>query len=82
MDINSEVITWTIGGALSAGVAFGIVRGKLHNFVTFEKHREICEKEREKTDKITQRIFDKLDQTNKLVSEIHGYLTAKNGGSL
>lgn len=77
-----DFVTWAVGGALSAGVAFGIVKTQLHNKVGYEQHREMCRKEREESNRVAERVFDKLDDCTKMISEIHGYLKAKNGGNL
>ena len=78
MDTLSLIVT----GALSAGVAFGIVKGKMYNYMTYDKHRDICDKERGRTTEVESKLFDAQREMLGMIKEIHGYLKAKNGGSL
>lgn len=82
MEISSDILTWGVSGAVSAGIAFGVIKTQLHNTVTYEKHREICQREREVTSKAIQELHDRTTEVLGMVKEIHGYLKAKNGGQL
>ena len=82
MDIGGETITWGVSMVLSAGVAFGILKGKMYNYITYEKHREICAKEREETNRVLSKLYDAEKETHGMIKEIHGYLKAKNNGKL
>jgi hypothetical protein len=66
----------------SALIAFGVVKGKLHNFITYNEHRKLCAAERSETNRINDKLFAAQAETRDMVKEIHGYLKAKNGGKL
>jgi len=82
MDISSDMATWAVSGIASAGVAFGVIKTQLRNTMTYEKHREICEKERTETNRVLDKLFDSQRELHGMIKEIHGFLKAKNGGNL
>lgn len=66
----------------SGGVAFGLVKGKMYNYMTYDKHRAICETERKETNEALGKLFEAQKEAHGMIKEIHGYLKGKNGGSL
>ena len=82
MEVSPEIITTGVASILAAGVAFGIVKGKMYNYVTYDKHREICNDERARADIKFNKLFEAQTESRDMIKEIHGYLKAKNGGSL
>jgi hypothetical protein len=82
MEIGDGLIQWGVSGILSGGIAFGIIKGRISNLMTFNTHREICEKERAKTDTALSEIRESQKDIHGMIKEIHGYLKATHGGSL
>ena len=82
MDLSPEIALSAGTVIASAGIAFGIVKGRLYNYMTYDRHREICESERKKTTDSLDKLFDLNRETLGMIKEIHGYLKAKNGGGL
>ena len=54
---------WTIGGIISAGVAFGVVKASLYNKVSYGKHSEIC-------GTVQDKIFNKIDNNHSKVMDV------------
>ena len=82
VEVNPDVAVWCVSGVLSAGIAFGVVKGRLYNYMTYDKHREICALERKETNKKLELLFTAQKEEHGMIKEIHGYLKAKNGGVL
>jgi hypothetical protein len=82
MELSPETAVIIVSGTVSAGIAFGIVKGKLYNYITYEKHREICAKERGQTSEALDKLFASQKEAHGMIKEIHGFLKAKNGGQL
>lgn len=82
MDISPDIATWAVSGAASAGIAFGIIKTQMRNVMTYENHRTICEKERQKTDRVLENVFENQREMHGMIKEIHGFIKAKNGGNL
>ena len=81
--VSDEQILMTSVPILAAAlVAFGVVKGKMLNYVDYEAHRKICLKEREETTRINDKLFLAQQETRDMVKEIHGFLKAQNGGRL
>ena len=79
---ETDLVLATIPIAAAGLVAFGVVKGKLYNYITHEQHRDICSKERTETNRVHDKLFKAQEETRDMVKEIHGYLKAKNGGVL
>ena len=82
MQIDTDIAVWAGSAVLSAGIAFGIVKGKLYNYMTYEKHRDICAAERKQTTEVLEKLFSAQKEEHGMIKEIHGYIKAKNGGTL
>ena len=82
VDIDHPIIVSGASVLASGLVAFGVLKGKLYNYMTYDKHREICAAERKETKESLQQLFVAQKETHGMIKEIHGYIRAKNGGSL
>lgn len=80
--MEEQLLIMAIPVAVAGLVAFGVVKGKMYNFVSHDQHREICSKERQETNRIQDKLFKAQAETRDMVKEIHGYLKAQNGGQL
>jgi len=80
--MEEQIIVAAIPIAVAGLGAFGVVKGKMYNFMTHDQHRQICSKEREETTRVQDKLFKAQAETRDMVKEIHGYLKAQNGGSL
>ena len=75
MDINGDVVIGGVSIIGSAGVAFGILKGKMSNYVSWPEHRDICHQKSDEQN-------TKLDKLLADMSEIKGYIKAKDGTGL
>lgn len=82
MDVTNDFVVLGISSIVSASVAFGVLKTRIQHTVTYEKHREICAKEREETSVALNKLFEAQKDMHGLIKEIHGYLKAKNGDTL
>ena len=80
--MEQQLIIATVPIAIAGLVAFGVVKGKMYNYMSHGEHRDICAKERAETNRIHDKLFAAQAETRDMVKEIHGYLKAKNGGIL
>lgn len=82
MKLDAEIVQWGISGALAAGITIGIIKGKMYNYITYDRHREICDKERAETNRHLDNLYNGQKEMHGMIKEIHGYIKAKNGGSI
>jgi hypothetical protein len=82
MNIGAEVVVGIASIAASAGASFGIIKTRLNGTMTYGKHREICDKERAITNAALQKLQEMQVEMHGMIKEIHGYMRAKNGGTL
>ena len=83
MQIPAEVMV--IGGSslasacVAGGVAFGVLKGSMGNYVKHSDHREICHSKSEETNDKIDTLFDNLGKTTTKIDELSGYIRGKLG---
>ena len=57
---------------LSAGVAFGMVKGEMMNYVTYSRHQTMCKEKSEETNKVLTSIQEDIKQLIHDVGKLDG----------
>jgi hypothetical protein len=82
MTVSPDIAYYSIAGLVGAGAAFGMLKAKVKESMTFQQHSKLCAAEREETRKQLEDFRCTLNETAQMVAQIHGYLKGMNGGSL
>ena len=79
--MNIELSEWVVGGGIitiaSASMAFGVVRGKLYNYVSHEQHGKICHQKSTEVYGKFNEIVKQQGEILRAIGRIEGKL---NGG--
>jgi hypothetical protein len=82
MIVPTDIAFYAGSGFISAGVAYGILKVKVSQAITYQQHAKLCAAEREDTRKQLEDFRSTLHETAQKVSEIHGYLAGLKSWSL
>ena len=74
MNIPAEVGLLLGSGLLSGGVAFGVLKGSMENYVRHDTHRQICHSKSEETNAKIDTLFDRLGETTTKIDTLTGYV--------
>lgn len=77
VQVETSVITWGIGALVAGGISFGIVKGKLSEFMTFKDHQSICHNAIESVYKTIGELRSENREMYGMIKEIHGMIKVK-----
>ena len=80
MDIPVELLSIGIPGLVAGGVAFGMVRGMMHNKIGFDTHRQICHAKSTETNEVLRSVQEDIKTLIKGQGEIAGYVKGVQNG--
>ena len=81
-DILVTGLSTIAGSAATAGAAYGVLKQKLKNSLTFREHSELCAEQREEHRKEIEAFRVILNDVSEKVNTIHGFIQGRNGGHI
>lgn len=66
--------------AISGAVSWGYVKGKLHNFVDFGTHRQMCHEKSQETNETLREMRDDIKQLIAGQADLSGYIRGQQNG--
>jgi hypothetical protein len=77
MSLTPEFLLAGGGMLISGGIAWGVLKGSMSNYVKHSDHRMICHDKSDETNKKIDLLFKKLDETNSEFHELNGWIKGK-----